>query len=150
MIKNVNFQSYRESESTHEFEFDGGTIMGKVITINNWFDGPMTGLVYFDDIVCIYERVFDEKKDDYIDEYYLTPINDDENAEIMKEWDEWCNAVAVKEKDAYYASHLNNHAIDKILKNSNSKRKFRKKAIFLPGKIEDGWIPIDYNIEWKD
>ncbi len=124
--------------------------MGKVITINNWFDGPMTGLVYFDDIVCIYERVFDEKKDDYIDEYYLTPINDDENAEIMKEWDEWCNAVAVKEKDAYYASHLNNHAIDKILKNSNSKRKFRKKAIFLPGKIEDGWIPIDYNIEWKD
>ena len=78
----------------------------------------MTGLVYFDDIVCIYERVFDEKKDDYIDEYYLTPINDDENAEIMKEWDEWCNAVAVKEKDAYYASHLNNHAIDKILKNS--------------------------------
>ena len=124
--------------------------MGKVITINNWFDGPMTGLVYLDDTVCIYEREKKKKKDDYIDEYYLTPINDDENAEIMKEWDEWCNAVAVKEKDAYYASHLNNHAIDKILKNSNSKRKFRKKAIFLPGKIEDGWIPIDYNIEWKD
>lgn len=26
--------------------------------------------VYFDDIVCIYERVFDEVKDDYIYEYY--------------------------------------------------------------------------------
>ena len=120
---------------------------------NGWRDedeGWLQDSTYPGRSVCIYERVFDEKKDDYIDEYYLTPINDDENAEIMKEWDEWCNAVAVKEKDAYYASHLNNHVIDKILKNSNSKRKFRKKAIFLPGKIEDGWIPIDYNIEWKD
>lgn len=124
--------------------------MGKVITINNWFDGPLTGLVYFGDFVCIYERVFDETKDDYTDEYYLTPINDDEKAEIMNEWEEWCNAVADKEKDAFYTSHLNNHAIDRILENSNSKRKFRKRAIILPGKIEDGWIPIDYNIEWTD
>ena len=52
--------------------------MGKVLTINNWFNGPMTGLVYFNDIVCIYERVFDEKKNEYIDEYYLTPVNENE------------------------------------------------------------------------
>ena len=67
----------------------------------------------------------------------------------MKEWEEWCNAVDSKELDKFYSSHLNNYAIDRILKNSDLKRKFRKEVLFFSGKIDDGWIPVDYNIEWN-
>lgn len=49
----------------------------KVITINCWWDGPIYGLAHYNGIVCIYERIFDEIKDDWNDEYYLTPINSD-------------------------------------------------------------------------
>lgn len=30
----------------------------KVITIHNWWDGPLTGLAYYHNILCIYERIF--------------------------------------------------------------------------------------------
>lgn len=84
---------------------------------------------------------------DYIDEYYLTPINDYEKSEIMKDWEEWCIAVAMEDENSYYARYKNKPPLDRILKLSDSKRKFRKKAIFFPGKIERGGIPIDYNVE---
>ena len=65
-------------------------------------------------------------------------------------WEEWCNAVATPKLEKYYASHLNNYAIERILKNSNLKRKFKKEAISFSGKIADGWIPVEYSIEWKE
>jgi len=123
--------------------------MGKVITINNWWDGPILGLAYFDNIVCIYERIFDETKDDYIDEYYLSPVNDYEKTEILAEWEEWCKAVSIRDLNSFYSIHLNEHAIDRILRNSILKRKYRKKARFK-GQFETGFVPIDYNAEWYD
>lgn len=123
--------------------------MGKVITINNWWNGPLLGLAYFDGIVCIYERVFDETKDDYLDEYDLLPINDYEKAEILNEWEEWCKAVSTGDLETYYSTHLNKDSIGRILKNSTFKRKYRKKARFK-GRFETGCIPIDYDVEWYD
>lgn len=123
--------------------------MEKVITINNWWDGVLLGLAYFDGIVCIYERIFDETEDDYINEYYLSPVNSYEKAEILNEWEEWCKAVSTGDLSSYYSAHLNNLSINKILKNSTSKRKYRKKARFT-GRFENGHIPTDYYVEWYD
>lgn len=62
--------------------------MEKVITISNWWGGPLEGLAYYNGIVCIYERIFDEGLDDYIDEYYLPPVTNNEKDEIISDWQE--------------------------------------------------------------
>lgn len=121
--------------------------MDKVITINDWWDGPALGLAYYNGVVCIYERVFDEAKDDWSSEYYLTPINSDSQNEILKEWHEWCGAVSTDSLDDYYASHVKSNAIKNVIARSKSKRNYRKKAIFS-GQYGAGYIPVNYMVEW--
>ena len=121
--------------------------MEKVITINNWWDGPLIGLAYYNGVVCIYERIFDEIKDDWSDEYYLTPINSDLQNEILNEWQEWCIAVSSDTLDDYYASHSNSKTIENAIERSKFKRQYRKKAVFN-GRYGAGGIPIDYTVEW--
>ncbi len=123
--------------------------MDKVITINNWWDGALLGLAYFENSVCIYERIFDDVKDDWTDEYYLTPVSENEFSQIMADWAEWCHAVGVGDCDSYYQKHLHDSPINLILENSDSKRKYQKKAVFK-GTFGDGYIPIDYYAQWND
>lgn len=124
--------------------------MEKVITIDSWYDGrPLLGIAYFNQTVCIYERIFDNSKDDYIDEYYLTPVTDCEKNEIMLEWQEWCSAVSAGNPDTFYKKYLNRHSVSRILDTSDSKRKYRKKARFS-GQFDNGYIPVDYSAEWYD
>ena len=123
--------------------------MEKVITINNWWDGPQNGLAYFNGIVCIYERIFDEAKDDWSDEYYLTPVSSDLQNEILNEWREWCEAVSSDKLDEYYAAHSDNRAIEKVLEQTKDKRLYRKKGVFS-GRYEAGFVPVEYTVEWFD
>lgn len=124
--------------------------MSKVITINNWWDGPIEGLAYFDDVVCIYERIFDETMDEWGNEYYLTPVNAEEQKIIMNDWKDWCAAVDGKtDLDVYYAAHPHPTVMDTILKNNPLKRKYRKRATFK-GELREGYIPVDVNVEWSD
>ena len=43
--------------------------MEKVITIFDWWDGPLCGLASYKGSICIYERIFDEIRDEWSDEY---------------------------------------------------------------------------------
>lgn len=122
--------------------------MEKVISINDWWDGPLLGLAYYNGVMCIYERVFIE--DEYINEYILTPISKKEEISVMCEWQEWCNAVSSNELDSYYKSHLNTEKkIYNIIKHPTQNIKYRKKARFK-GTFKNGYIPIDYHVEWFD
>ena len=42
--------------------------MDKVLTINDWWDGPVMGLATYNGVICIYIRVFDVPEDEYLDE----------------------------------------------------------------------------------
>lgn len=123
--------------------------MEKVITINDWWDSPLLGLAYYNGIVCIYERVFSETDDEYIDEYILTPISKEEEIAIMCEWKEWCDAVSCSELDLYYKKHSKADKIINVITRSAQKEKHRKKARFS-GVIGNGCIPVDYHVEWYD
>ncbi len=123
--------------------------MDKVITIHDWWDGPVIGLATYDDVICIYHRIFDTQIDDYGDEYFLTPIDDAEVEMLMDEWNEWCVACSKNTLDAFYEKYLNNRLINQILEKYSEKNKYRKKAIFT-GSIGKGWIPVDYHVEWHD
>lgn len=124
--------------------------MEKVLTINCWWDGPQNGLAYFNGIVCIYERIFDEVRDDWSDEYYLTPITPDLQNEILNEWNEWCEAVSSGKLDEYYAVHsTDNNVIKTALEKTKDKKLYRKKAAFC-GRYDAGFVPVDYAVEWFD
>lgn len=121
--------------------------MDKVITINDWWDGPLLGLAYYHNVACIYERVFDEVKDEWSSEYYLKPINSDSQNEILNEWHEWCDTVSTDSLDDYYASRAKSNAIKNVIEGSKLKRKYRKKAIFSE-QYGAGYIPVNYMVEW--
>ncbi len=123
--------------------------MDKVLTINDWWDGPVMGLATYNGVICIYIRVFDVPEDEYLDEYFLTPINDAEVEMIMNEWNEWCVAYSKTNLDSFYKKHLHNRSIDRVLEKSCEKNKYRKRAIFT-GNIGNGFIPVDLCVEWHD
>jgi len=119
----------------------------RIITISDWWDGPLTGLAFYDGIVCIYERVFSQTDDEYTDEYTLTPVSREEESAIMAEWQEWCDAVSSGTTDLYFSSHPGAGKIQQIISQSAGNRQFRKKARFT-GTVGKGYIPADYYAEW--
>lgn len=121
--------------------------MEKVMTIHDWWDGPLNGLAYYNGFVCIYERIFDKTKDDWSDEYYLTPIDSVLQNELLNEWYEWCDAVSSDSLDKFYASHSTSKNIENAIEKSKHKRAYRKKAVFN-GRFVNGYIPIDFTVEW--
>jgi hypothetical protein len=64
----------------------------QVFTVYDYHDGPRSGVADFHEIPHFYECVFDEKRDDYSEEYVLIPIRPDifklamENWEIFLRW----------------------------------------------------------------
>ena len=52
--------------------------MGTVLTLDDWWDGPLWGMATYGNQTCIFERVFSEEIDDYLDQYYLTPVSDEQ------------------------------------------------------------------------
>lgn len=123
--------------------------MDRVLTINDWWDGPVMGLATYNGVICIYIRIFDIPEDGYLDEYFLTPTNDAEVEMIMNEWNEWCVAHSKNNLDSFYKKYLHNHSIDRVLEKSCEKNKYRKRAIFT-GSIGIGFIPVDFCVEWHE
>ena len=123
--------------------------MDRVLTINDWWDGPVTGLATYNDRICIYDRIFDSSTDAYGDEYFLTPIGDAEAETIINEWKAWCAACSKNDAETFYKKYPHNQGIDRILEKSGGKNQYRKKAVFSGG-IREGWMPVDYYVEWQD
>ena len=120
--------------------------MVKVITINDWWDGPKLGLACFNGLVCIYERLFDEAADDWSDIYFLTPIDSEAEKRILIQWEAWCNAVKSNTINKYFENGTNS-VINTELHNSPKYHMCKCKAKFH-GHFEKGFIPDDYYVEW--
>jgi len=125
-----------------------GTNMEKVITIFDWWDGPLCGLATYKGFICIYERIFDEVKDDWSEEYYLTPIDEEAVNLLLKDWTIWCETIQNKDfLDDHYLSNKNIY--HDIIESSTQKRAYKRTAVFC-GYFDKGFIPIDYNVEWNE
>jgi hypothetical protein len=63
-----------------------------VLIIDDWWDGPKTGVALYGGRPHYFERIFDEALDDYSDRYRLMPLNAtdlrtfEEQAEIFQRW----------------------------------------------------------------
>lgn len=116
--------------------------MEKVI---RW-DGPLYGLTTYKEFICIYERIFDKVEDNWSDEYYLTPVDEDAVNFLLKDWTVWCKTV--QDGDFFdYSSSYKENIYCNVIEASAQKRAYRKKATFF-GCFDRGYIPIDYTVEW--
>ncbi len=120
--------------------------MDKVITISDWWDGPLCGLATYQRLTCIYERIFDAAKDDWSNEYYLTPIEEKIASSLLEEWSVWCESVQDKEISEYHRSS-NKALYDNAVESAAQKRIYKKAAVFY-GHFEGGFIPADYGVDW--
>lgn len=60
-----------------------------VWTIDDYFDYPLLGVADDCGEHYVFQRIFNEIKDDWSNEYYLTPISDEDFLLVMQQWEEW-------------------------------------------------------------
>ena len=120
--------------------------MEKVITIFDWWDGPLCGLTTFQASICIYERIFDEGKDDWSDEYYLTPVDEDSVDLLLKDWNAWCKKIQGEDFWDDYPSDSKERYLS-IIESSPLRRIYKRTAAFY-GRYGRGFVPTDYGVEW--
>lgn len=126
-------------------EFISGLATDKVLTMNNWWDGPLLGLCTFNGEYCVFERIFSEEKDDYTDDYYLTPVDEAIAREIILDYQRWCEFMnnGGNAKDRKSTVDIGN-----IVKSSPSCRKFTRHALFK-GEFNGCSDEIkDYFVQW--
>ena len=123
--------------------------MEKVITIFDWWDGPLCGLASHKGSICIYERIFDEIRDEWSDEYYLTPIEEADVNTLLRDWNRWRDTVQNERPlDSYYSLEDKADYL-RIIELSEQKRAYKKVTVFH-GRYDKGYIPIEYYVEWRE
>ncbi|MGA2218604.1 MAG: hypothetical protein ABSG51_10990 [Terracidiphilus sp.] len=76
----------------------------KVFTVMEYYDGPRQGIAHFNGSPYFYDCIFDEKKQDYSNQYQLTQISQEifdlaiEDWAIWKRWDSAFHAGKVNIK----------------------------------------------------
>jgi hypothetical protein len=58
----------------------------RVLTINDYYDGPRLGVAEFRGVAHIYESEFDHSSDDYGDTYVVSPIEPELLALVLEDW----------------------------------------------------------------
>jgi hypothetical protein len=58
----------------------------KVHTVSDYWDGPILGVADVDGVPHVYEKIFSENEDDYIERYLVMPIDQELYALLMESW----------------------------------------------------------------
>lgn len=106
----------------------------------DWWDGPLCGLTTYKNLICVYERIFDENADDWRNEYYLTPIEEDAVNLLLKHWDVWCKTIRSKDSLNKFQSMDNKTIYNDVIESSPQKRAYKRAAVFY-GRFHKDFIP---------
>src|SRR5215470_18908524 len=61
----------------------------RVLTINEYYDGPRLGIAELNGVPHIYEAEFDHRTEEYGDTYFLSPIDAELLALVLEDWAIW-------------------------------------------------------------
>lgn len=61
----------------------------RVLTVNDYYDGPRLGVAELDGVPHVYEAAFDHSTDEYGDTFFLSPVSADLLALVMEDWGTW-------------------------------------------------------------
>lgn len=96
-----------------------------------------------------FERIFNEIGDEWSDEYYLTPIEEDALNILLRDWNRWCDTVQNERPLGSFYSLEDKADYIRIIESSKQKRTYKKVAVFH-GQYDKGYIPIEYYVEWVE
>ena len=78
----------------------------RVLTVNEYYDGPRLGIAELNGVPHIYEAEFDHSSDDYGDTYYLSPIEEDLLELVLEDWKIWLRwDAAYKKNETPHSTH---------------------------------------------
>jgi hypothetical protein len=130
----------------------------RVLTINDYYDGPRLGIAEFNGVPHIYEAEFDHSNDEYGDTYFLSPIDSELLALTLEDWAIWCRwDAAYKRHEVTLESHpalpTERHRHEELkrtignrLKTDPTNRLYFK-AKFSPSPVEQEWDGTI--VEWQ-
>jgi hypothetical protein len=131
----------------------------RVLTTDDYYDGPRLGIAEFHGVPHIYEAEFDHNSDDYGDTYFLSPIDGDLLSLVLEDWQIWLRWNAAYRKHEVTAeSHpalpgdrerheVLKQAIGDRLR-SDPARRTRLRAKFDFSEPHDGWDGT--KVEWSE
>ena len=61
----------------------------RVVTIHDFYDGPRRGFAFLDGKLHAYRSIFDEGRDEYSEEFDLTPVDESFLPLIEEDWAIW-------------------------------------------------------------
>src|SRR5687768_10856451 len=61
----------------------------RVLTINDYYDGPRLGVAEVNGVAHIYEAEFDHSAEEYGNTYFLAPIGEELLALVLEDWGIW-------------------------------------------------------------
>ncbi|MCO5978678.1 hypothetical protein [Ideonella oryzae] len=70
----------------------------RVLTINDYYDGPRLGVAELNGIPHIYESEFDHNTDEYGDTYFLSPIGKELLSAVLEDWEIWLRWEAARKR----------------------------------------------------
>ncbi len=69
-------------------------MLESVLTVHDYYDGPVLGLAQFEGAPHIYARLFDSAAEEWTDAYQLQPIAPDDLTLVLEDWSIWCRFFA--------------------------------------------------------
>jgi hypothetical protein len=101
----------------HELQLEEGFEF--VYLIDDWWDGPKSGMADFKGIPHYFERIFDEKKDDWSENYRIRKITEEEQSLLIERtqlFQEWIEESKMNNKPHLLEEHLRYKVINELLK----------------------------------
>lgn len=127
--------------------------MDVVLALNDWWDGPLLGLATYDKQACIFERVFSMEKDEYSNQYYLTPVSDEQRQRILNDWDKWLHWMAFDhspERAKQWHSSNKHLSLAEMAKDSSNYRQYTKCAEFCGKRPQNLYSALlNYYVIWR-
>jgi hypothetical protein len=123
----------------------------RVLTINDYYDGPRLGNAELDGVPHIYEAEFDHSTDEYGDTYFLSPIDERLFALVLEAWAIWCrwhlaysrNEVTLESHPALSEDRQRHEELQRLigdgLKTNPSSRKRYRATFSTPVESRGTW-----------
>ncbi len=130
----------------------------RILTMNDYYDGPRLGVAELEGVPHIYEAEFDRSSEEYGDTYFLSPIDPSLLALVLEDWEIWLrweaahkrNEVTLESHPALPAERARHEelktAIGERLKTDPSNRCYFK-AKFSHVSVEGEWSGT--LVEWQ-
>ncbi|MES2040363.1 MAG: hypothetical protein V4495_21295 [Pseudomonadota bacterium] len=130
--------------------------LDRILTVNDYYDGPRLGIASLNGVAHIYEAEFDHSSDEYGDQFFLSPIRPELLTLVLEDWQIWLRwEAAYKRGEVAHDTHpalpseRERHETitamigDQLKTDPENRAYYRASFSYLPGEIYVEWVVIE-------